>query len=348
MKNPLISVIVPVYNVEKYLTQCVDSVLSQTYSNIEVVLVDDGSTDASPGICDRYAQNDKRIIVIHKKNEGLSSARNKGLEAATGDYIMFVDSDDWIDLDTCEVVLEKALNTNVDLVFWSYVREFANQSLEKPLFADDHLFEEKECQLLYRRLFGLVGEELRMPEHADSFVIVCGKLYKKSVISGISFIDTSIIGTEDALFNIYVFDRIKRAAYLHKSYYHYRRNNIASLTKSHKVNLFHQWSCLYDYMGDVIRLRHLDASFQIALDNRIALSIIGLGLNECLSKKSLNDKIKSLKQILTSERYRKAYANLTLIHFPLHWKVFFFFAKRKYVYALYGMLYCINKIINRK
>ena len=96
MKNELVSVIVPVYNVEKYLVQCVDSILNQTYKNIEIILVDDGSTDSSGEICDRYAGSNNNIQCIHKKNQGLGMARNSGIEAASGEYIVFVDSDDYL------------------------------------------------------------------------------------------------------------------------------------------------------------------------------------------------------------------------------------------------------------
>ena len=94
--NPKVSVIVPVYNVEKYLERCIDSIRQQDYAEMEIILVDDGSTDNSPAICDKYASIDKRIVVIHKENGGLSSARNKGLEIATSIFVTFIDSDDWI------------------------------------------------------------------------------------------------------------------------------------------------------------------------------------------------------------------------------------------------------------
>ncbi|MBR1676980.1 MAG: glycosyltransferase family 2 protein [Clostridia bacterium] len=102
MKEPLISVIIPVYNVEKYLNRCVESILSQTYTNLEIILVDDGSTDSCPQICDEYAKKDARIKVVHKANEGLSSARNYGLDIAIGNYVSFVDSDDYVDLNYIE------------------------------------------------------------------------------------------------------------------------------------------------------------------------------------------------------------------------------------------------------
>lgn len=115
MMNKLISIVVPVYNVEAYLEQCVDSVLNQTYRNIEVILVDDGSPDNCPRMCDEYAKKDHRVKVIHKTNGGLSDARNAGVRIATGDYIGFVDSDDWIDADMYETLLKLAEDTGAQI-----------------------------------------------------------------------------------------------------------------------------------------------------------------------------------------------------------------------------------------
>ena len=120
MKNDLVSVIIPVYNVEKYLCECLDSIINQTYRNIQIILVDDGSTDNSANICDEYKMKDERITVIHKLNEGLSSARNKGLENAKGAYIQFVDSDDYIDLDTIEIMHNIICKCNADIVSYSH------------------------------------------------------------------------------------------------------------------------------------------------------------------------------------------------------------------------------------
>ena len=115
---PKVSVIVPVYNAEKYLRECVDSILGQTLSDIELILVDDGSTDSSPAICDRYAEQDARVQVIHKPNGRAASARNAGLRAASGDYVAFVDSDDWVS----PKMYEKMLDTGADVTLCDYVR----------------------------------------------------------------------------------------------------------------------------------------------------------------------------------------------------------------------------------
>ena len=114
--NSLISVIVPAYNVEKYLARCVDSILTQTYENPEVILVDDGSKDASGQICEELAKTDARIRVIHKENGGLSSARNCGIDQTRGDYLAFVDSDDWIEPESCRWMLERAEQTGAPMV----------------------------------------------------------------------------------------------------------------------------------------------------------------------------------------------------------------------------------------
>ena len=113
--NKLISIIVPVYKVEKYLVKCVDSIINQTYSNLEIILVDDGSPDMCPKICDKYAEKDSRIKVIHKENGGLSDARNHGIDIATGDYITFIDSDDFYELDLFEKFIENITNKDCDI-----------------------------------------------------------------------------------------------------------------------------------------------------------------------------------------------------------------------------------------
>lgn len=146
MKNvttPKISIIVPVYNVEKYLHKCMDSLVNQTFEEIEIITVNDGSTDSSLEILREYEKQDSRIIVIDKVNEGVSLARNTALEYIIGEYIMFVDSDDWIDLDTCEKILKLVTEYKCDVMMWSYIREFDTISAPKIIFQQDIIYDEE-------------------------------------------------------------------------------------------------------------------------------------------------------------------------------------------------------------
>lgn len=118
--DDLISIIVPVYNTSKYLEQCIKSILEQTYKKLEIILVNDGSTDQSPQICEKFRKSDSRITVIHQENQGLSAARNKGIEAATGKYLMFVDSDDYIGKDMVETLYSFLIENNADMSMCSF------------------------------------------------------------------------------------------------------------------------------------------------------------------------------------------------------------------------------------
>lgn len=126
IKNPIISIVVPVYNVEQYLNRCVDSIICQTYKDLDIILVDDGSTDRSGVICDEYAEKDRRVKVIHQDNAGLSEARNSGIDNARGDYILFVDSDDWIEKDACKKALSISVEQGADVVCFGFMEFFVS------------------------------------------------------------------------------------------------------------------------------------------------------------------------------------------------------------------------------
>lgn len=126
-----ISIIVPCYKVTDFLPQCVESLMNQSYKDIEIILVDDGSPDDTGKLCDEYAKKDNRIKVVHKQNGGLVSARNAGYDVATGDWMMYVDGDDWLDSDCCQVMLDAVADKpDVDIVFWKCIQELGEQSIK--------------------------------------------------------------------------------------------------------------------------------------------------------------------------------------------------------------------------
>ncbi len=344
-----VSVIIPVYNVEKYLPKCLDSVLAQTYTELEIICVNDGSPDNSADVLADYAKKDGRIKIVNQENQGLSGARNTGIRYSTGDYTVFLDSDDWIDAETVEAAVNSAETNNSDVVMWGYVREFAEKSLEKKIFEGDKTFDSKESRELHRRLAGLCGAELAIPENTDAIVTAWGKLYKTSIIkeNSLEFIDTKIIGTEDLLFNIYYFALVKQASFIDKPFNHYRKDNETSLTRSYKSRLFSQWSELYRRIRAYINANKLGEDFNTALNNRICLSMIGLGLNELCNTASHTNRIENIRKILSSEQYVEAYKTLDLGYFPIHWKLFFLLCKKRLATGVYILLIAMQMLIGK-
>lgn len=217
----MISVIVPVYKVEDYLDRCIQSIVSQSYTDLEIILVDDGSPDRCPAMCDAWAERDKRIKVIHKKNGGLSDARNAGLGIATGQYISFVDSDDWVANDFLEVLYTVASNTHSDICECGIIKTDRVISFER---------EGDEEPICYG-----TAEALELLIQDTVFhQYVWNKLYRCTCIKGISFVTGKI--NEDEFWTYQVFGRANRIAKIEKKLYYYlqRKGSIMNETYSLK------------------------------------------------------------------------------------------------------------------
>lgn len=325
----LISIIVPVYNINKYVEKCLISLMNQTYKALEILCINDGSTDDSLDILEKLSKKDSRIKIISQPNKGLSAARNTGIANAKGDYIVFVDGDDWVDIEMCQKAYKIISETNVDIVLWSYVKEYPNKAKKQLILGEKFiLFDQNQTKQLHRRLFGLIGDELAQVEQRDTLVTAWGKMYKRSVIQDIKFVDTEKIGTEDALYNICVFGRACSIAYMPECLYHYRKDNENSLTTIYNEDLFDRWQHLYDYMYKYIEIKKMPEEYRQGLYNRVALSVIALSLNTIASQKNFIQKKNGMNRILRTTRYRKALKQLNTDKMPLHWKLFFRFAKK--------------------
>lgn len=216
-KTPKVSVIVPVYRVEKYLGKCIESILHQTYPNWELLLVDDGSPDRSGRICDEYDKKDARIKVIHKENGGVSSARNIGIEQAKGDYVMFVDADDWLDSNCIETCFNK--NDNVDLIRFGMQSIYEEGGSPKSIIT----INENLTIIDYRKL--LVSRK--------TILGVCGGIYKRSIFTQQSIrFDESLLMGEDWLFNYNYVKHCSTLCIIDKPLYIYNRFNESGCTNS--------------------------------------------------------------------------------------------------------------------
>lgn len=225
MNNPFLSIIVPVYKAEKYLSRCIDSILSQSYKNFELILVDDGSPDNSSLICDEYVCKDSRVRVIHKENEGVGVARNTGLEHAFGQWILFIDSDDYINQGYFEKgVYEITCNKGLDCVIFPNAKD--NVETRASVVIDNIVAE--DCLLNSEQMFHLT-------ELFEWSSCIYSKFYKKELldIHSIRFAKTPVY--EDVLFNMTYFMYVNNIQYVNKYFYHYMiYPSVPSLTRSIK------------------------------------------------------------------------------------------------------------------
>lgn len=212
MNNPKLSIIIPVYNIEAYLPRCLDSILSQTFSDFEVIIVDDGTKDSSGVIADTYAQKDNRIKVIHKVNGGVSTARFEGIKAAKGEFIGFVDGDDIIEPDMYSVLIDNAEKYNADISHCGYKMVFPDGRVDY-YYNTNRLIEQDNQQVLIDLLKGDFIEPG-----------LCIKIYKSDLVKNIvlnDIIDSSIKINEDLLMNYYLFRQSEKSIYIDKCFYHY-------------------------------------------------------------------------------------------------------------------------------
>ncbi|MDQ0242548.1 glycosyltransferase EpsH [Bacillus fengqiuensis] len=343
--EPKVSIIVPIYNVESYLGRCLDSLLSQSLRELEIIAVNDGSTDRSSEILKDYSERDNRIVVIEKENGGVSSARNTGLLQAKGQYIGFVDPDDWIDKEMYEELYQSAIHEKADIVMCTYIREFGTHSKEKKFNMPQKVcYKNEEVKLeIMRRLVGPIDEEIANPELLDAWGTVWSKLYRADMIkeNKIHFVDLNIIGTnEDSLFNIHTFYYANTFVFLNQPYYHYWRANETSVTAGYKPNLKDQWFNLYSMIEGFLNEKNMQRDFYLALNNRICLNTLGLGLNTISKSNQVSAfiKIRKLSSILRDNRIKRSFKQLEMTYFPIVWRAFYFCAKSRFATGFYIML----------
>ena len=252
-----ITVIVPVYNVENYLNKCLDSLINQTYKNLEIIVINDGSTDNSGKICQEYAQKDNRIIYIEKENGGQSEARNMGLDRMTGSYVTFVDSDDWVELDYVEVLYNKLIEYQADIAVGNYY----SYNEQEGIFYF-HIFGNSYYEKVYDNVS--IFENFYESEHMKNFALICvgGKLYKSDLFRELRF-EVGKLG-EDGYLNQKIYLLAEKTIYLNAGLYAYRQRE-GSSSRSWTEKWMH---ALVDAMSEHITLL---ASLGYPLDKHLAV-----------------------------------------------------------------------------
>ena len=259
--DPLVSVIIPVYRAEAYLEQCMDSVLKQTLREIEIILVDDGSPDRCPEMCDRYAVQDHRVRVIHQKNAGVSAARNAGIDAAQGDWIMFVDADDWLELNGIEVLYQQTKEVMCDLIIGSYFRTYMDCETYagKENTETFHLFPAPEytkhlmagCFTAASRNPQLFPAEMKdMPSCTGPVA----KLYRRDFLKKeCLYFDEDMKFHEDLMFNLRIMNIAQNVCFFNAPVYHYRIRNGSTTGAATKDGRHAQVMIAFDKLNSFIQ-----------------------------------------------------------------------------------------------
>lgn len=340
----MVSVIVPVYNVEKYLKRCVESILAQTERDLEIILVDDGSTDSSGKICDEYAQKYARVKVIHKENGGLTSAWIAGAKASTGDYLGFVDSDDWIDMDMYKRMYKKAKSYDADMVLCGLVKEFENENRKKTYLTDrlkKSFYGSKEIKKEIVPVFLCDGS-------FDSRAIPASramKLYRRELImDNIKYCNDEVSIGEDLVITFAAFIDTKSICAIHDYYpYHYWINE-SSLTGKHDRHYLDKLIILRNQLMKINEAKSIyDYSEQITND---FLFLVLMCIKEEIHKNK-EDKpkqvIRRVREICENEYVQEALEEYNMPKLMLTGKVFIFLMKHK----LYGLCYLAVKAVFR-
>ena len=325
-KSDLVSVIIPVYNCQAYLQRCIDSILAQSYSNFEIIIIDDGSTDESGVISDKYQKEDKRIHVFHQENQGVSATRNLGIEKSNGEYITFVDSDDWLEVDFLKQMLQIAKKNKADYVTCGYNRVYSdhietinNDDQEIIMSSNDYV--------------------LKLLNVQNGYGFVHMKLIRKNSIKKIRFRKELKVG-EDALFNIELCLNLKKIVIYHKALYNYYLNT-NSVVRKYDENYVGKYLKSMQYMNEYIKKQYpKNLEILKGLNNYIAYHVLLICVNHCYNPKNPEKGTKALKKVCQIELFGNAVKNSNYDNLSFTRKVSLFAIKHR----LYKLMGCICQI----
>ena len=301
----LISVIIPVYNVQKYLTRCVESVRNQTYKNLEIILVDDESPDECPRMCDEYCMTDHRIKVVHKKNGGLGFARNSGLEVTSGEYVTFIDSDDWISPSHIENLHTEAVKTQADVVIGGHTSVLANGTMIlRPNELDSGLYEGERIRS--EILLPLIGADVDFPRDVQINSSSCMNLYKTWILRehSIRFISEKFAVAEDLYFNVDFFFHARRIAVTDELGYYYFEN-AGSISRKYDPKRFERTINFYKTIRQQVEKYGLSGESRHRLERSYFLKIRVAVRHIVGSELKFSQKIRQIRGILDHEITRE-------------------------------------------
>lgn len=348
-----VSVIVPVYNNETYIEKCLESLIGQTYNNIEILVIDDGSKDQTSNILKRIGKTEERLKLIFQENQGPSIARNKGLDACSGDLITFVDSDDYLEKDALEKLVAN-FGDDVDAVFFPFIREYPSKKIITELFPEKQVtFENSEVrEYILGRLIGPISDKGPInPLEMDRLNTCWGKIYRKTILENIRFVDTKIIWLEDGWFNIQAIHSIKKKiVYTSETYYHYNKSNMSSFLHTFKKDYFNRRLNVYKRIERFIMVNGLNGNL-VNLANRIILDRFSILLYISQADYSFNKRCKEIKKVLHYREYGRWKEKADISDMGYIWKGYYFLCDHNQWLLLaifFEIIRCYSLLKNRR
>ncbi len=336
MTYPMISVIVPVYNVEKYVSNCLDTLLAQTYPNLEIIAVDDGSKDSSGSICDEYAKRHENILVVHKQNAGLGMARNTGLEHVSGEYVTFIDSDDWVEPELIERLYRSLTEKHVDYCKSGFRRVTGDGGTISLVQYVNELFEGKKAagELLPR----MIGSA---PDRHDSIEMsVCAVLYNAGIIRqfGLRFPSERELISEDLVFNIDYMQHADGACTIDYVGYLYRQNT-ASLTHRYRPDRLKASALFYTEMKKKLTSLGYDEMTMLRL-SRIFFVYIRMSIAQetvKISGLTRRENLRNIRSICADNIVQEAIRAYPVTKLGLKQRVFIELVRNRCAWLLYAL-----------
>lgn len=334
---PKVSIIVPIYNVEKYLDKCINSLLNQSLKEIEIILVDDGSPDNSGKIAEKYAIKDNRISVVHQQNMGLGPARNTGVDLATGEYIAFVDSDDWVDVDMYSHLYKEAIKTNADIVVGGHCEMMNDITKSKKVHPlSGFVYKNKEEILKVRKnFFGQYYND----EIGSSFPKSAWRsIYRHQIIKDNNLRFEKIL-SEDTIFNLLVYKYSQVISFTNFTDYKYRKDNQTSITQAFSTKKLDQYEQFLQKLFELAKLEN-DCECEIRA-KRTAIEYCRLYVKIVdNTNESLKNKIKYLKEFAENDVIKDCWKGYPLKKLPIQQMLFQFMIQKGH----YGVVLCMNQL----
>lgn len=344
---PKVSIIVPIYNVEKYLSRSIESIQRQTLRDIEIILVNDGSVDNSLGVCKEYQSKDNRIKVIDKPNGGVSSARNKGLDVATGEYIGFIDPDDWIEPEMYEKLYQQLRVTDADVCMCNYVIEYNGNFTPKLLDIKKDILEGQE--IVSDIVANMIGNASLNSGSQTIIGSVCRLVIKRDIIDQNNFkFELGMPLMEDLIFCIQLFLKSKRVTINRNMYYHYMINSNSAVT-SYRSNRFDLLMKVYQRLEELLTDANVYPIVKQRLNNRYITMIISVLANEVRreNKKHFKDKISFIKWLCKDAKLKNVLKEANTNNCTIRKKLILGALKKEFAIYLYLYYSFVTRVTSK-